>query len=83
MSCCGNRRKALFGQRDSVRHRSDQAVSVVKELADKVFEYTGDSALTIQGTSGKFYHFSYKGEQVTVSYYDSFSMMAERDLKKV
>jgi len=48
----------------------------------RFFEYTGNANLILKGiSSGTVYHFRFKGEKLEVNYYDSFAMMAERDLK--
>jgi hypothetical protein len=85
MSCCGNKRKLWLNETKSSTHQKTIAVSSSSSIADKpgkVFEYTGNYSLTINGVaSGKSYYFKFKGDKIIVDYYDSFAMMAERDLK--
>jgi len=56
--------------------------TLIADKPDRVFEYTGNYSLTINGAvTGKSYNFNSKGDKVKVDYNDSFAMMAERDLK--
>lgn len=83
MSCCGGKRKAWANQVKSTQsslERMDQPRGE-KETLEKVFEYIGDRSLKVVGTSGQLYHFRFKGERLSVSYYDAFALMAERELK--
>ncbi|MCW3089560.1 MAG: hypothetical protein JWP81_629 [Ferruginibacter sp.] len=55
-----------------------------KESIPRTFQYTGNTNLIVKGiSSGIVYHFHYNGEKIEVDYYDSFALMAERDLKTV
>ncbi len=85
MSCCGNKRKEWLNEsKASVLNTEAGKVPSppVAERPDKVFEYTGNYSLTITGAvSGKTYYFRQKGDKVKVVYDDSFSMMAERNLR--
>lgn len=52
------------------------------ETSPKVFEYLGNHSLILKGiSSGTKYHFRFTGDRVEVNYFDSFALMAERDLK--
>lgn len=85
MSCCGNKRKEWMNEtKSSNLQKTYEEVSrpPVADKPDRVFEYTGNYSLTIYGaTSGKPYHFKFKGDKLAIDYYDSFAMMAERELK--
>jgi hypothetical protein len=87
MSCCGSKRKALIDQMKGTTNQSENYATsgaALKERTDKVFEFRGDDALTIYGSaSGAMYQFRFKGDRITVSYFDSFALMAERDLKQI
>jgi hypothetical protein len=85
MSCCGSKRKVWTDQMKRSTPAIDDDVKVIaKEKIDRTFEYVGDYARTIYGAaSGRAYEFRFKGDRVSVSYYDSFAMMAERDLKSL
>jgi len=87
MSCCGQKRKAFREElNDSSRFEAENPSDFEPETAmpPKVFTYTGEANMTIRGiSSGTVYRFRYNGEKVEVDYYDSFAMMAERDLKIV
>jgi hypothetical protein len=87
MSCCGNKRKEWLNEaRSSTRQNNveDDSHLLVADKPERVFEYTGNYSLTIYGaTSGKPYNFKFKGDKLTVDHYDSFALMAERDLKTV
>ena len=85
MSCCGQKRMAFKQDlQNSTRYEAENSGDSQPETEKhpKVFEYTGDGKLTLRGIStGALYYFRFKGERLEVNYYDSFAMMAERDLK--
>jgi 1,4-alpha-glucan branching enzyme len=86
MNCCGNKRKEWAKEVKSsmlqTTNNTSNTYPVIKDKPDRVFEYTGNYSLTVIGvTSGKSYHFKFKGNKIIVAYNDSFAMMAERDLK--
>ncbi|HEY0462401.1 MAG TPA: hypothetical protein VGC97_24925 [Pyrinomonadaceae bacterium] len=85
MSCCGQKREAFRHESEtSSRARAQDFTSFEPEpeKPPKVFEYTGDDNLILRGiSSGAVYHFRFKGEKLTVDFYDSSAMMGERDLK--
>lgn len=59
-------------------------VEPIISRSSKVFEYIGSFSLSLKGTiTGQTYFFSGPGERVAIAYEDSFSLMAERDLKSV
>ena len=84
MSCCGQKRKELVdGMRTSSPPKKTEPENfpLTTDRSERVFEYTGNSSLIINGlVSGKLYHFRFKGERLQVDYFDSHSMMAEKDL---
>jgi hypothetical protein len=85
MGCCGQKRLALKQKsNNSSYHEAENSLDSQpdREKPPRVFEYTGDENLILKGiSSGAVYHFHFKGEKLEVNYYDSFAMMAERDLK--
>ncbi|MGZ3765063.1 MAG: hypothetical protein ACXVB0_10105 [Mucilaginibacter sp.] len=85
MNCCGNKRKAWQNEVRSSQHRetiSNDSNALMADKTERLFEYTGDSSLTVKGiASGKAYSFRFKGDKLAVDYFDSFALMAERDLK--
>lgn len=85
MSCCGQKRMAFKQElKNSSRYEAEDSVDFQSETEKKLrfFEYTGNENLILKGIStGTVYHFRFKGEKLEVNYYDSFAMMAERDLK--
>ncbi|HSK73622.1 MAG TPA: hypothetical protein VK892_18135 [Pyrinomonadaceae bacterium] len=87
MSCCGQKRMAFKQElENSSRYEAENSAGFQPEAEKKprIFEYTGDEHLILRGiSSGAAYHFRFKGEKLEVNYYDSFAMMAERDLKIV
>lgn len=81
MNCCGNKRAAWQQQTKSLsRQASEGQIPSAAQGSSKVFEYTGASSLSIQGVTGKTYHFKGKGDQLQVDYQDAAAMRAERDL---
>ena len=85
MSCCGQKRSQL---KQEMKHSFPQSGHEVvhsrpePEKKPRVFEYTGDRSLTVRGIStGKVYHFRFNGDKIEVNYFDSFPLMAERELK--
>lgn len=87
MSCCGNKRKALATEARTSRRQPIPAgytQQVTENKPDRVFEYTGNTSLTVRGImSGRQYYFRTKGDKVTIDFMDSFAIMAERDLRVV
>ena len=87
MSCCGNKRKEFT---DQTRHpgRTEKVQSISRPATPnkpgRTFEYTGNQTLIVHGaSSGKSYHFKFRGHRVQVDYTDSFALMAEKDLRIV
>lgn len=87
MPCCGEKRKMWLEERNSVTKSNVQTTSPSSETKyrpDRIYEYTGDSSLVIKGIfTGKLYFFEKKGARNQVNHFDSFALMAERDLKRV
>ena len=85
MSCCGQKRTAFKEQlKNSSRDEAENSIDFEPQTEKKsrIFEYTGSGTLSLRGiSSGAVYNFRFKGEKLEVDYYDSFAMMAERDLK--
>jgi len=85
MSCCGNKRKEWINEAKSSTQQDSveiDSISDIDEKSDKIFEYTGNLSLKINGlVSGNSYYFRFKGEKLKVKYIDSFALMAERDLR--
>jgi hypothetical protein len=85
MSCCGQKRREW--EKEVNRSFDDYSVKDMEpqseaEANPKVFEYVGNGGLILRGvSSGTKYHFQFKGERIEVNYFDSFALMAERDLK--
>jgi hypothetical protein len=87
MSCCGEKRKNFLNEaRPPAREQDtgqDHHVNQI-EHQSRQFEYNGSNSLTVTGSaSGKKYHFRFHGDRQSVDYYDSFAMMAERELRLV
>ena len=85
MSCCGNKRKEWLYEATSSAHPKIQnkiPVAATKK-ANRIFEYTGSSSLTMTAPSGRSYRFRHKGQRLTVDYMDSFVLMSEKDLRLV
>ena len=85
MSCCGGKRNAWNQQVKHVQSSFERMdlPGVEKQKLEQTFEYIGDQSLKVAGASGQVYNFRYKGDRLSVSYYDAFALMAERELKKV
>lgn len=85
MGCCGEKRKQWAELTNNSEPANSMAESEpVAVNASREFEYTGDRPLVITGAAtGQQYHFRYKGDRLSVDYYDSFSMMAESELRQV
>jgi len=85
MSCCGQKRTALREELKNSAHRETENSPEFEPETEKkprIFEYTGSENLTLKGiSSGAVYRFRFPGEKLEVDYYDSFALMAERDLK--
>ena len=85
MSCCGGKRNAWMQElnnpiQNSIRETTTEVVQ--KMETEKIFEYTGNSSRKVIGAvSGEVYHFRFKGHTLNVSFADSFSLMAEGELK--
>jgi len=87
MGCCGDKRKAWMEEnRQSATADVSDSASVAPEAQkpDRVFEYSGNGAIRIDGAvTGKSYFFRFPGDKVVVDYVDAFAMMAEGDLRLV
>lgn len=86
MCNCNNKRSQFRQAQTSSKRRAFQNNSEKGKRTEKskVFEYIGTSQLLVQGTSsGAIYQFSRPGEQVEVTYEDSFALMAESELSLV
>jgi hypothetical protein len=85
MSCCGQKRTAYKRELENSSGSPPENSNDFEpetEMKPRIFEYTGNRNLTLKGiSSGALYNFRFKGEKLAVNYYDSFAMMAERDLK--
>lgn len=83
MSCCGSKRESLKQSFASqVQEQTEQHSA--KMWNDVLFEYLGNSSLTVKGSvTGNRYNFSKTGEQQLVDYRDASGMRAEPLLKKV
>jgi hypothetical protein len=85
MGCCGQKRMEFNRESRSSSHENNEVFNDFQpenEKPPKLFEYTGNNALILKGiSSGALYHFRSNGEKLEVDHYDSFAMMAERDLK--
>jgi len=85
MGCCGNKRKEwLHEAKSSPQPKMQNKIPVAPtEKANRIFEYTGSSSLTMTAPSGRTYSFRHKGQRLTVDYMDSFALMSEKDLRFV
>jgi hypothetical protein len=85
MGCCGEKRKAWERETRSSANNDfseNEFALPASGHPERVFEYTGRSALRISGAvSGKSYHFRFPGDKVMVDSIDAFALMAETDLK--
>ena len=85
MGCCGQKRTAFKRElKNQPRFQAEnfEELEPPAEMKPRIFEYTGRGTLTLKGiSSGAVYQFRFPGEKLEVDYYDSFAMMAERDLK--
>lgn len=80
MSCCGNKREALVQQLSSAKTTT---APVVKMWDDVLFEYTGETGLTVKGSvSRNLYRFAQKGDTQLVDYRDVSGMMAVPAVRK-
>lgn len=80
MSCCGNKREELMLQLSSIT----PTTAPTKMWNDVLFEYTGETALTVKGNiSRTVYRFNSKGDQQLIDYRDASGLMAVPVLKKV
>lgn len=80
MSCCGNKRETLAQLLSSA---VKSTTPVVKMWSDVLFEYTGETALTVKGSvSRNIYRFSGTGDTQLVDYRDVSGMMAVPMLRK-
>lgn len=83
MSCCGNKRNEwLNASKYSEFPLLDETEAIVaEEKSEVIFEYTGDYSFRITGVStGKSYHFKFKGDKQYVDNSDSFALMGEMNL---
>jgi len=81
MSCCGKKREELS---QSLSSNTIINSSPVKMWDDVLFEYTGETGLTVKGSvSRNIYRFNSPGETQLIDYRDASGMMAVPVLKKV
>ncbi|MBC7507161.1 MAG: hypothetical protein H7320_00195 [Ferruginibacter sp.] len=82
MSCCG---KKTADQKVNISsNQSGAFVPVTKMWNDNLFEYTGESGLTVKGgISRKIYRFNGKGDVQSIDYRDASGMMGIPVLKKL
>ena len=76
MSCCGKKRNEYAGSfsRSSATYTH---TPVAQLWNDVIFEYTGESGLTVKGAiTRRTYRFNAPGDQQQVDYRDAGSMMA-------
>lgn len=87
MPCCGEKRRMWLEERNSVTDSNEKTTNPSPETKyhpDRIYEYTGENPFIVKGIfSGKLYSFEKKGTKKQVNYFDSFALMAERDLKRV
>ncbi len=87
MPCCGEKRRMWLEERNSVTKSNEQNTNTSPETKyrpNRIYEYIGESAFYVKGIfTGKLYSFEKKGTKKQVNYFDSFALMAERDLKRV
>jgi hypothetical protein len=87
MGCCGEKRRQWAESSKSqapAESSPAQEDLPVKSKNNREFEYTGDLSMVITGSAtGAQYHFKFKGDRLSVDYFDSFSMMAERELRSI
>jgi len=82
MSCCGKKREELTQSLSS--NTINNSAPVVKMWDDVLFEYTGETGLTVKGSvSRTMYRFNSPGDTQLVDYRDASGMMAVPVLKKV
>ena len=80
MSCCVNKRETLVQQHLSAK---TTVTPVVKMWDDVLFEYTGETALTVKGSvSRTLYRFVQKGDTQLVDYRDVSGMLGVPVLRK-
>jgi hypothetical protein len=80
MSCCGNKREELVQQLSSDKIKAP----VIKMWNDVLFEYTGETSLTVKGNVTRtVYRFNTKGDIQLIDYRDASGMMAVTVLKKL
>lgn len=80
MSCCGNKREELAQQLSSTK---STGTPVEKMWDDVLFEYTGETGLTVKGSvSRNQYRFTQKGDTQLVDYRDVSGMMGVPVLRK-
>ena len=77
--CCGQKRNDY-----SNKSQSTNSQSSTSSTSDVSFEYTGESALSITGSStGRRYRFNRKGEVQSIDFRDASGMMAVPVLRRV
>jgi len=84
MSCCGKKRGEYQQQIQHLQHQFTSIQQYYTLGPDVQFEYTGKSALTVEGSvTGKRYRFIQSGNVQPVDHRDAPSMMAIGVLKRV
>ncbi len=82
MSCCGKKRDEFTQSLSSTT--SNNSAPVVKMWDDVLFEYTGETGLTVKGSvSRNMYRFNNPGDIQLIDYRDASGMMAVPVLKKL
>ncbi|PWT96572.1 MAG: hypothetical protein C5B52_15445 [Bacteroidetes bacterium] len=77
--CCGQKRNDFTSKTQSTSSQSPST-----STSDVNFEYTGESALSITGSStGRRYRFNRKGEVQSIDFRDASGMMAVPVLRRV
>lgn len=87
MSCCGGKRRQFAaGTRvaQGGRQRMQRSNGVAQTVVDKVFEYTGRTALTVRGPiSRRLYRFSKYKSRIVVDGRDVKGLTAVPNLQRV
>lgn len=83
MACCGQKRNEYRQQERQPASGSVYNYTPPKMWEDVLFEYTGKTALTVQGSiTGKRYRFEHPGDKQVIDYRDAAGMMAVPVLRK-
>lgn len=84
MSCCGQKRNENRQQEQRQAAGSVYNYTPPKMWEDVQFEYTGKTALTVNGSiTGKRYRFEHTGSTLVIDYRDAAGMMGIPVLRKV